>query len=179
VDAMKTYCSSCNKRTNSIRIGRAHVECELCKHDKSLSDVFYSEVARREIMDKKVKRQLKFGDKFFWPIWMEILLKIQDLEVQNSIANNMRTNGKIKKKYVYKAMLAKEVSKTYPQMTFNTQHIWITRLIIMGFIKKSRVGRTITLDLTEKGTILVNHLKSIKESVGVNLHLLQKAEGLE
>lgn len=38
-----TPCLKCNLSTVSVRKRRAHFVCELCGHDKTLSDVYYYE----------------------------------------------------------------------------------------------------------------------------------------
>lgn len=46
-ESMKTtYCPSCYQDTRSVRIGRAHHECENCSYDKTLNDVFLNDALR-------------------------------------------------------------------------------------------------------------------------------------
>ena len=40
---MITYCTGCHCMTKSIRKGRGKYVCGKCKHDKSMSDVYYME----------------------------------------------------------------------------------------------------------------------------------------
>ena len=43
-----SYCGGCHCMTHSIRKGRAHYVCGKCGHDKSLSDVYWSEAMHKE-----------------------------------------------------------------------------------------------------------------------------------
>jgi hypothetical protein len=59
-----TPCSKCGCMTKSIRLGRAHYVCGKCKHDKTLSDLYFYEATHHEqIKNRSGEQKTKKSNK--------------------------------------------------------------------------------------------------------------------
>jgi len=56
---VKTYCTRCEKLTLSLRRGRAFWVCEICSHNKTLSDVYYLEAVEKKKKLKPIELMIK------------------------------------------------------------------------------------------------------------------------